>query len=123
MKLHDFFEDTQNFYIVSDLCTGPDLVDFVLEFEPGTIPLQTSRQLIFQILSGLNRLHNAKILHRDIKLDNILFLDEQKERINIIDFDMGLLQDVKTPPKRLSNPEEVSVVGTKDYMVICYDQI
>lgn len=118
LRLHDFLEDTDNFYHITDLCAGPDLVDFVLEFEPGSIPLGTTKHLTVQILLGLHQLHAAKILHRDIKLDNILFLDKARTQINLIDFDMGLLQDNPLPPKKLSHPQEVSVVGTKDYMVM-----
>lgn len=113
IKLIDFFEDAKNSYVVMELCTGPDLVDYVLEFEPGTIPPSIVQNIVHQILLGLHSLHQSGILHRDVKLDNIL-LDGQKKTVKLIDFDMGVLD--ARPPKQPSRPDEVSIVGTKDYM-------
>ncbi len=44
--------------------------------------------IINQILSGLNYLHNNKITHRDIKLDNIM-IDPNNNKIKIIDFGLA----------------------------------
>lgn len=42
-----------------------------------------------QIFSALSYMHDKhKISHRDIKPDNILFSDESKSEIKIIDFDI-----------------------------------
>lgn len=92
------------------------MVEYLLQFEPGALPIEVSQSLIFQVLTGVKKLHEENILHRDLKLDNILFKDRSREEIRIIDFDMGLLLDVAEPPKLLPR-QEVSIVGTKDYMV------
>lgn len=116
LRLRDFIEDAQNFYIVSDLCAGPDLVDYVLEFTPRNIPLDSVRTITLQILLGIQHLHSRRLIHRDIKLDNILFADPHRRQITIVDFDMCLMADCPEPPRPPKTPEEVSVVGTKDYM-------
>lgn len=44
--------------------------------------------VIYQILKGLEFLHNNKITHRDIKLDNII-IDPTNNKIKIIDFGLA----------------------------------
>jgi serine/threonine protein kinase len=39
-----------------------------------------------QILEGVRHSHNSKVIHRDLKLENILFADTSKIRIKIVDF-------------------------------------
>ena len=46
----------------------------------------------YQILEGLNNLHKNNIVHRNIKLENLL-LDSTMKHINIIDF--GLSKNIK----------------------------
>lgn len=48
--------------------------------------------MILDIIEGLNYLHNQKIIHRDIKLQNIII--DKNNRCKIIDF--GLAKKVRT---------------------------
>ncbi|CAD8196313.1 unnamed protein product [Paramecium octaurelia] len=67
VKVFNSFEDTKNIYIILEYCKEGQL----------QIPSQpyTNKQLIQflnQMLSALDSIHQMNLVHRDIKLDNIL---------------------------------------------------
>lgn len=84
-RIYEFFEDESNFYIVLELCSGGDLFDRVLEVK--RFSESQAAEIMSQVLSGLTYLHAKKIVHRDIKLENILLENKENLFIKIIDFD------------------------------------
>ncbi|XP_026190782.1 CBL-interacting protein kinase 25-like, partial [Cyclospora cayetanensis] len=89
---------------VMEMCEGRDLVDYVLTRPPGGIATSSCRRLMQQLLLAIHFLHsyNVRILHRDIKLDNIIFRQAdssssgqqdigQTGDLALLDFDMCLL--------------------------------
>lgn len=69
VKLHDFFWDDLNFYLVLDYCEGGDLTDFLLERE--RIPECIAACFFAQILSAVAYCHSFGVVHRDLKPANI----------------------------------------------------
>uniref|UniRef100_A0A0G4GYZ1 Beta-ureidopropionase n=1 Tax=Chromera velia CCMP2878 TaxID=1169474 RepID=A0A0G4GYZ1_9ALVE len=69
----EVLEEGETFYIVMERCFGPDMVEFVLSFDPGGIPEGECKRLMNQVLLAVNHLHSHRVLHRDIKLDNVMF--------------------------------------------------
>nr|XP_019945991.1 PREDICTED: homeodomain-interacting protein kinase 2-like [Paralichthys olivaceus] len=70
------------------------LHDFMKERKYSPLPLKEIRPIVHQIASALNHLKDAKIMHTDLKLDNVMLVDQQREpfRVKVIDF--GLARDV-----------------------------
>ena len=99
IKLVEVKETTQFYYLVMELCNGGGLSECLEEYQKKykkPFPEETVQFLMKQIVGGINYLHKRNILHRDIKLDNILvnFDSEEdkksrnmlKAKVKIIDF-------------------------------------
>jgi serine/threonine protein kinase len=61
---------------------GGDLLNFVRKRK--RLDEETAKVLFKQIIEGIGYIHSKKILHRDIKLDNILL--DGKGNVKIADF-------------------------------------
>ena len=90
IKLYEVKETTQFFYLIMELCNGGSLADRLEEYikkNKKPFPEETVQYLMKQIMSAINYLHSRNILHRDIKLDNILVNfdnDEDKRNNNVL---------------------------------------
>lgn len=71
--VRQFFEDYGTAYIVMEYIDGQTL--FALYEEEGTLSEDRLRALLAPILAGLQQVHDADWLHRDIKPGNIMLRD------------------------------------------------
>jgi serine/threonine protein kinase len=108
-----------------NICTlydvGPNYL--VMEYIDGTpiAPVDTSRRLLdfaVQISDGLAAAHAAKVVHRDLKPDNILVTREG--RIKILDFGLAQTERTEVGPEDATGSmivtEPGAAVGTFAYM-------
>jgi len=47
---------------------------------------ELARSYLYQLLQGVKYCHDKQIIHRDLKTNNIVFLDEEKTHVALIDF-------------------------------------
>ncbi|OMJ19755.1 Protein kinase kin1 [Smittium culicis] len=86
-ELYDTIFHYDNFYLVSEAISGGQLLDFIVK--KGRLKESHSRKLARQILSAIDYMHKNNIVHRDLKIENILVTD--KGNIKIIDFGLSNL--------------------------------
>lgn len=82
MWLRETFETEKHVIFVLELCPGGDLLNYVRKRRK--LNENTAKVIFKQILEALQYLHDKNILHRDIKLDNILL--DSKGRVKLGDF-------------------------------------
>ena len=99
VRLIDLKKTKSHCYIVMEYCNGGDLSSCLKKYKASynkPFPEYILQYLMRQIVNGLNFLHTHKIIHRDLKLDNILVnfnsendkksLNMMKAVVKIIDF-------------------------------------
>ncbi|CAJ0898553.1 12781_t:CDS:10 [Entrophospora sp. SA101] len=70
VKLHESFQDSNNLYLVLDYCPGGDIATRLAKFK--RFDQSTSKFYLTEIITGIEELHQFKILYRDLKPENIL---------------------------------------------------
>lgn len=84
------------FYILMDYVNGGQLLHYIVKRQK--LSEQNSRQFSRQIISALDYMHRNSIVHRDLKIENIL-IDKTGRNIKIIDFG---LSNLFCPERRLT---------------------
>ena len=80
-QIYDFFETETHILIVMEYVCG-DLLGFIRKRAKISEP--TAKIIFKQIIKGLQYIHKKKIVHRDIKLDNVLI--DLTNTVKICDF-------------------------------------
>ena len=86
VEVYDVDEEENQQYIVMEFVKGNDLKSFIQQNAPISLELVVS--VMSQILSGIEGAHKNRIIHRDIKPQNIL-ITTQKE-VKITDFGIAI---------------------------------
>ena len=83
IKVHRFFEAHGTAYIVMEYAEGETLSAFLER--KGTLKESELKAILYPILDGLEVVHGADFLHRDIKPGNIIIRDEDNSPV-LLDF-------------------------------------
>jgi protein-serine/threonine kinase len=83
VRLHEMVETDRHIGIILEYASGGELFDYILNHRYLKDP--AARRLFAQLVSGVGYLHKKGIVHRDLKLENLL-LDRNR---NIIITDFG----------------------------------
>ena len=75
LKLIDVDEDEERYIVVTELHEGQDLHAYLLKRPSPDLTEERIREIILDIAQGIKGLHERRIIHRDIKLANILMSD------------------------------------------------
>ena len=87
VKLYETFETKRHMLLTMELCAGGDLLNYVRKRKK--LDEDVARVIFKQIIEGLGYIHRKRVLHRDIKLDNILL--DGKGNVKIADFGVSKL--------------------------------
>jgi calcium-dependent protein kinase len=93
IQFMDVYEDSQQIHIVTELCTGGELYDRVVEkaeSEEKHFEERDAARIIRDILDAIAYCHDHHIVHRDLKPENFLLKDESEDAdVKIIDFGLS----------------------------------
>ena len=110
--LFAYFEENGKFYVVQEFISGPTLTQKVIK--DGPLNDVDVAQMLVDLLLILTFVHAQKIVHRDIKPDNIILRSED-ERPVLIDF--GAVKEcVGTMLSPSGKSVSTVIVGTPGFM-------
>jgi len=82
----------------------------------GPMKVEVAVDIARQLLSGLDAAHEAGILHRDFKPDNIMLRPTNGARQRAVIMDFGLARAMDVDPARLTTGANQPLIGTLTYM-------
>ena len=88
LKLHEVFQDDQRYYLVTEECKGGELFHQIAE--KAQFSEKEAAGIIQQILQALAYCHDLGIVHRDLKLENVLIDKDMNNTLKIIDFGVAV---------------------------------
>jgi tRNA A-37 threonylcarbamoyl transferase component Bud32 len=114
MKMVDIFEDVEHVHIITEIYSGGELFDKIIERKTlnGCFDEWSAATIVKSLLEAVAYLHRNGIVHRDIKPENILFVTKDDDDLSVKLIDFGLARrHRKGIDASMSNP-----VGTAYYM-------
>ena len=78
MKIFEFFEDDENMYLINEFCGGGDIAGLMDKF--GVFPEFLLKYVMFQVFLAISFLHSNKVVHGDIKRENIAYVYTSKDK-------------------------------------------
>jgi len=78
LELYAYFEDASNVYLVTELCDNGELFQFLQNQPNRRLTEGQVRAVLRDVIAGLDYLHSHTILHRDLKLSNLLLTKDHR---------------------------------------------
>ncbi|AJK91663.1 pk-1 [Spodoptera frugiperda granulovirus] len=106
LHVHDVMRNNSHFIKLYDMIHVPGCTFWTMQYIPDgdlfdliknsafRIDENKTRKLVFQLVNALNDLHSHRIIHNDIKLENLLY-NRKKHKVYICDY--GLSHNIDTP--------------------------
>lgn len=92
IKLYETFETDKHFLFIMEICVGGDLLSYTRKRK--CLPEKVAKHMFYQIVIGLGYIHSRNVIHRDIKLENLLI--DNMGHVKIADFGVGTYWPDKT---------------------------
>ena len=108
VRLFEVIEDDKYYNLLQEFCTGGELLK---KTETTKLKEKEVAKIFIQIMSAVAYCHEKGIVHRDLKLENILFETEEPDSpIKIIDFGFSVIfeneKDLKSDNKEGSDSKK-----------------
>merc|ERR1719171_1834134 len=122
VAFHDALDTSKQIYIIMEFVGGGSLHHFLKKRTARRVEETKAKRLFYQVCQGIKYCHDRHIVHRDVKLENLL-LDENGT-VKIIDFGFST---IVPPGKKLKifcgTPSYMApeIVARKEYAGFCSD--
>ncbi len=111
--IHTTPDGREVIYLTMELLTGQTLTERLSD--GGPLGVERAAPLISQVLAGLSALHDADVIHRDLKPGNIMLVEKGRaERVALMDF--GLARALSEAAPGGARTATGRILGTPDYM-------
>lgn len=85
---HESYEDEENYFLVFDFVEGKDLLKIITEAKFVPFKEDVAKIIFGNLVRSLIQIHSMRIVHHDLKLENVL-LNPNTLETNIIDFGLA----------------------------------
>ncbi|KAL1941949.1 hypothetical protein VTO73DRAFT_6479 [Trametes versicolor] len=92
-QLREVFAEPHRLSLVLELVEGGDLQTYLLQNKKALTETETGR-ILYQLCDALAYVHEQKIAHRDLKLENVLLTLDDPPVVKVVDF--GLAKAIST---------------------------
>ena len=111
VRLFEVIEDDKYFNLLQELCTGGELAK---KIQTTQLKEKEIAKIFNQIMSAVAYCHDKGIVHRDLKLENILFASENPDApVKIIDFGFSVLLGKNDMNKDKNKDNDLKKYGFK----------
>ena len=125
MKIYEFFEDDTNIYLINEYCSGGDVAN--LHDTYGVFPEFLLKFIMSQVFLAISFLHSNKVVHGDIKRENIAFVynGEKKTKEEFEKFFEKIFKDkeIQDEINEASGMDNLSEEAKKIIMELCNYEI
>lgn len=98
LRIYDLYKDQRYIYMITELCEGGDIFSMIQKAD--NFNEKIASRIMKQVMNAVLYCHSTGIVHRDIKSDNILFLENNIDSpIKLIDFGISLKFEKNTKLK------------------------
>jgi len=89
----DFKQTIKNLYLVFEHCKFTDLNDYIKNHYNGVLPEEKVRRILIQLKGAFRVIRQQKVVHRDLKLANILVTEDFEIKLADFGFAKSLAED------------------------------
>lgn len=109
-KVHEAYETKKNVMIVTEYCNAGDLFDLKASILTREVDFN---DIFYQILQAIFYLKNERIVHRDLKLENMMLKREKDKSYTVKLIDFGL---AKRCEECQNDSQRNKICGTPGYI-------
>ncbi|KAJ8324495.1 hypothetical protein QVD99_002515 [Batrachochytrium dendrobatidis] len=107
LELYNYFEDAKCVYLIMEFCKNGELFAYIHKRPHFVLSEPEARGILMQLVRGLQYMHSNNILHRDLKLSNLLLTHTFD--LKLADFGLATRLDNR-------DGEQKTMCGTPNYI-------
>eukprot|EP00039_Didymoeca_costata_P006941 m.94831 g.94831 ORF g.94831 m.94831 type:complete len:521 (-) comp13462_c0_seq2:147-1709(-) len=116
VSMINFYKEPSKHYLVYELVTGGELFDHIVSRAETGISEQECSRWMQQLFLALKECHDKNIVHRDVKLENLMLDEEVNPAIKLADFGLAVILE--------NGPRQFGLAGSPAYVApeVLYNQ-